>query len=111
MTSHPYRPLRIPACADLDVLAAAQSAHRDAQALRCPQCRAEPGCPCHGTGGIRGHGYSHVARRAALAAQAGVPSVTRRLVSPPPGATVSAGAPAGALAVVPLLAGRPREGG
>lgn len=67
MTSHPYRPLRIPACADLAAVAAAQQAHRDAQARHaCPQCGVPRGNPCRGTGGQHGHGYTHVARCRAL---------------------------------------------
>lgn len=70
MTSHPYRPLRIPACADLAAVAAAQQAHRDAQALPCPQCHVAAGKPCRGTEGALAHGYTHVARRQALTAGA-----------------------------------------
>lgn len=65
MTSHPYRPLRIPRGADMAAVAAAQRAHADAQAASaCPQCHVARGRPCRGTGGQHGHGYTHVARRA-----------------------------------------------
>lgn len=81
MTSHPYQPMRLPACADLAAVKAAQQAHTDARKLACPQCHAQPGKPCTGTGGRAGWAYSHIARRQALTAASHTPATPAAILT------------------------------